>query len=275
MSHASMFSERDAMHSPKHRHEVQFYQSNAFLSEAVARYLAEGFQNGNAMVVIARAEHREAFRGKLTRQGFDVDVAMRSGQFRECDAEETLKQFMEGELPNRERFDLVVGQVIEESRKSFENSPVLAYGEMVDILWQNGRREAAIRLEELWNELSESRPFELFCAYALNGFYKQEHHADFEQICKTHSRVYPTERWMKLPEDERLLRITLLEQEAFALSAELEHRKDMERGLLEALDEKRRIEEKLRKTESQLRGVLQNAAEYSLGRARRTNSVGE
>jgi PAS domain S-box-containing protein len=145
--------------------------------------------------------------------------------------------------------------------KQREDLPVLAYGEMVDILWRNDKCEAAIRLEELWNELADSRPFELFCAYALNGFYKEAHRPQFEQICQTHSRVYPTEKWLDLSEEQRLRRVSRLEQEALALRAEIHHRKEIEQALLEALEEKRKTEESLRKTESQLRGIMQNAAE--------------
>jgi hypothetical protein len=182
------------------------------------------------MVVIARPEHRTAFRTELKSQGFDVDAAISRGQFNEYDAEETLNKFMDGQLPNRERFSLVIGQVIDECRKGHEDLPVLAYGEMVDILWRNDKCEAAILLEELWNELAEERGFKLFCAYALNGFYKEAHHTHFERICKTHSRVYPTEKWLDLSEEQRLVRFSMLEQEALALRAEIQHRKENEKA---------------------------------------------
>src|ERR1051326_2956914 len=117
MSRASIFSEDDPKHSPEHRHEVQFYESHAFLNSAVARYLAGGFRHGNAMVVIARPEHCAAFRHELERQGLDVQGAIRSGQFREFDAEELLSRFMDTEIPNRDRFHSVIGNVIDESRK--------------------------------------------------------------------------------------------------------------------------------------------------------------
>ncbi|HEY2380050.1 MAG TPA: PAS domain S-box protein [Terriglobia bacterium] len=247
--------------SATHQHAVQFYESDNYLSAEVARYLAHGFRNGNAMVVIALPEHRTAFKKHLDSQGFDVDATIRSGQFKEFDAHETLRAFMDSELPNRERFRTVIGQVIDECRNRYQPAPVLAYGEMVDILWRDGKHEAAIRLEELWNELAEDRHFDLFCAYALNGFYKGDHHPQFERICRTHSLVYPTERYMELGEQERLVRISVLEQQSFALQAEIQVRKEAEKALLEALDEKRHTEEKLRQTESELRGVLQTAAE--------------
>jgi uroporphyrinogen-III synthase len=119
MGHASIFStEPTARAVSEHRHEVQFYESNAFLSSVVARYLAEGFRNGNSMVVIARPEHRAAFRTELAKQGFDVNAAISRGQFNEYDAEETLNKFIDGEVPNRERFTSVIGQVIDECRSN-------------------------------------------------------------------------------------------------------------------------------------------------------------
>jgi len=245
----------------KHDHVVQFYESNAYLTGEVARYLAHGFKDGNAMVVIARPEHRAAFKHKLRSQGFDVDLALSCGQLKEFDARETLEKFMDEELPNRDRFTSTIGEVIDDSRSGREHLPVLAYGEIVDILWRDDKCEAAIRLEEFWNELAQRRPFELFCAYSLNGFYKGDHHPQFERICKTHSHVHPTEQYAELDEQERLRRLSLLEQQSLALQSEIEQRRAVEKALLQALDEKRRAEESLKKTEVQLRSVLENASE--------------
>src|ERR1041385_1720267 len=142
MSHASIASTHsDATDAYGHRHEVQFYESDAFLSRVVARYFANGFRNGNAMVLIARPETRAAFRQQLRNQGFNVEEASSSGQFQEFDARETLGKFMDPELPNAERFGAVLGPVIDECRKRRDDLPVLAYGEMVDILWRDGKHE--------------------------------------------------------------------------------------------------------------------------------------
>ena len=49
-------------------------------------------------------------------------------------------------------------------------------GEIVNLLVQDGRHAAAMHLEELWNELSRSQAFRLFCTYhdaALNPKFRQ------------------------------------------------------------------------------------------------------
>src|SRR6185312_10486958 len=50
-----------------------------------------------------------------------------------------------------------------------------AFGEMVALLWADGNRDGAIRLEELWNELGERRRFALFCAYPIADFGEEDH----------------------------------------------------------------------------------------------------
>jgi hypothetical protein len=49
----------------------------------------------------------------------------------------------------------------------FENG---AGGEMVDILWQQGAKEAAIAVEVLWSALQQTRTFALLCGYGLDIF---------------------------------------------------------------------------------------------------------
>jgi hypothetical protein len=44
---------------------------------------------------------------------------------------------------------------------------IRAYGEMVDLLWKDGRSAASIKLEMLWNRLAGTHDFSLLCGYAM------------------------------------------------------------------------------------------------------------
>ena len=88
-----------------------------------------------------------------------------SGQLCTLDAQATLDTFMAGGEPQWKPFHEVVGGLIARTRLQFP--AVRAYGGMLDILWQAGRRDPAIRLEELWNELARLQTFSLFCAYFI------------------------------------------------------------------------------------------------------------
>jgi hypothetical protein len=38
---------------------------------------------------------------------------------------------------------------------------------MVALLWDAGQSDAALRLEQLWNQIAQSHSFSLVCAYPL------------------------------------------------------------------------------------------------------------
>jgi hypothetical protein len=67
---------------------------------------------------------------------------------------------------------------------------IRAYGEMVDVLWKDGKPDAAIRLEMLWNRLAAKYGFALLCGYAMGSFYKQTKR--FEDVCRQHAHIVPT-----------------------------------------------------------------------------------
>jgi PAS domain S-box-containing protein len=71
---------------------------------------------------------------------------------------------------------------------------VRAFGEMVDLLWRDGRRRAAIELEHLWNEASAIHSFSLLCAYAISSFDEKGVDPQFEPVCGAHMHVISTTR---------------------------------------------------------------------------------
>jgi diguanylate cyclase (GGDEF)-like protein len=176
-----------------HHHAVQFFDRDDFLCESVTRYLAEGFDVDAPMVVIARPERLHAFLAALRAQGRDVDPALASGQLVLFDAHQTLARFMGDGLPRPRDFRAVIAPVIERGRAAFPNARLRAYGEMVDILWEQGRPDAAIRLEGLWNELASTLPFSLLCGYRMNNFEGEEDAERFARVCAAHSEVSPAE----------------------------------------------------------------------------------
>lgn len=62
------------------------------------------------------------------------------------------------------------------------------FGEMVSLLWEQGNVAGALNLEDLWNELSESIRFKLFCAYPTHIFGRRNA-APLHAICERHSHV--------------------------------------------------------------------------------------
>jgi len=230
---------------PVDSHLVQFYEGEGDLGRVVGEFLGAGLRAGETLVVIATEEHRRLFSERLAAAGHDVGEALGSGQLTLLDANETLAHFMVDDRPDRERFLLHVGGLVQRLRGRGCHAPVRAYGEMVDLLWRRGNSEGALRLEELWNELGRLESFTLLCAYVMGNFYRESHGAGFRGVCSVHSHVLPAEP--ESTEPEALMReLSLLQQRARSLENEIIHRQGLESALREALAARRQAEEELR-----------------------------
>jgi hypothetical protein len=163
-------------------HFVQLYDDTARLADAVAQYAQAGLRRGEAVVLIATPEHRHALLQKLA-------AAFGEGQVTVLDAERTLERFMANGMPQWNAFSSVIGGLIAELRLRYPT--VCAFGEMVDVLWQRGERDAAIRLEEYWNELGRLQTFSLLCAYRLSPLDAGSYGGPLESVCRTHTHLIP------------------------------------------------------------------------------------
>ena len=229
-----------------HTHAVQFYEDEEFLGRTVGQFLAEGLAAKDRIIVIATEAHRELFLAQLDLDA--VEAALVDGALLFIDARETLSRFMVDGMPDRDRFREVLREVMAQSTVGRSlGARIRAYGEMVDLLWREGKTGAAIRLEELWNEAGNEHSFSLLCAYVMGNFYKEGETERFLEVCRNHSHVIPTEKYARTDTAHaRLREISLLEQRANSLENEVRHRKNLETALRDALHERGKIEEDLR-----------------------------
>lgn len=217
-------------------HVVQFYEDDRFLVEAVGEFLRAGIRAGEPVLVVATPEHRASFASYLVKHGHDVEQLTARGLLAMFDAASTLARFMVGARPDEQRFRETVGAALARAEARSPSGRLRAYGEMVNLLWDGANPEAAIRLEELWNELAQNHSLALMCGYAMSSF-GQEHDAHrFAEVCRNHSRVFPTERYQSLADtDSRAREVSLLQQRAQALEGEIERRRQVEDDLRQAL----------------------------------------
>jgi signal transduction histidine kinase len=224
-------------------HAVQFFEDEGFLVNTVSSYVETSLAARQPVLIIATPERRQAFVDRLKTLGVDAETAERERVLGLVDARSALDDFMVGGMPDRDRFDATIGGLVRSRRVAFPSVPLRAYGEMVDLLWQDANPEAAIRLEELWNELAARHDFSLLCAYAMTRFAGSLHANGFAQVCAQHADVRPAEGAPVFGDtDGRGREIARLQQRARALEAEIEHRKRLELALREAVDEGHRTE---------------------------------
>jgi hypothetical protein len=171
-------------------HYVQLYTDDIGpLASNVARYLAEGLSRGEPALVIATPAHSEAFLLELSKNGCDVPAALRTGWLAALDANEALAGIMHGDRPDGKRFEQTIAARIRDQRAATGAAAVRGYGEMVGLLWNDGRTAAALQLEDLWNRRLGSHDLQLFCVYQIDVFGHEFQDGLAGQILSAHSAM--------------------------------------------------------------------------------------
>jgi hypothetical protein len=172
-------------------HSVDFYADEAVFLDNLSDILCRALKAGGVCLVIAAAPHRQGIAQRLRAAGIDLSLCVRNSQYLLLDAKATLDKFMVDGMPDPERFFATIDPVLVQAKASLgpDVSFPVAFGEMVALLWADGKRQAALRLEQLWNELGSRHSFHLRCAYPRHGFTSGDEDAFFQQICAEHNHV--------------------------------------------------------------------------------------
>lgn len=175
-----------SLSAPAHHHAVRFYENDKSLAHIVAQFLSDGLAAGSPAIIVATPAQRGAFVRELAARSLDIVQLQRSDDLILLDAQDTLATFMTNGRPVAEAFTKSMCEVIRKACRGRAHCTVRIYGQMVDLLWKAGEREAAIRLEMLWNQLANTEAFSLLCGYAMGHFYKDAH---IDEICRHHTHV--------------------------------------------------------------------------------------
>jgi len=184
--------------APATDHAVQLYRDVTELARSVGAFLAAGFRDGEPAVVIATSAHWAVFAAELEWRGWEPAALERKGLLMRADADELLEAFMDDDRPSSGEFERVVGGIVDEATARFPGRTIRAFGEMVDVLWQRGEQQAAIALEELWNELAKTRSFALLCGYYLDVFQPDVQRDALPEVMRTHSHTRTVEEPSRL-----------------------------------------------------------------------------
>jgi hypothetical protein len=174
------------------QHVVQFYDADeSALVYSVGRYVTQALDAGESVVLITNRERQNALLAIFDRLRGEPEVGTEDGRLVLLDAERTLDEISVGGRLSARRFDEVVGGTLREVVSRSRSRRVRAYGDMVDILWQRGRRDDAIELERLWNDLQAQLPFDLYCAYNVDLFGEDFDPDALASVLCEHSGVVP------------------------------------------------------------------------------------
>lgn len=170
-------------------HEVEFYSDDAAFVGGFTRFIEAALESGNAVIVIATESHRKSLLQRLREDGVDIVAAVDQGRYVSLDVADALSTFMASDRPDPARFRTVVDNLIAEAAKASkgERPRVAACGECAPTLWEQGKADAAVELEHLWDEIAKNCNVDILCGYVLSSFQREQESHIYDRICAEHS----------------------------------------------------------------------------------------
>jgi hypothetical protein len=168
-------------------HLLQLFDSPESLGEAVARFFASGLERGDPHLLIAKPAHVQAVADALGQSGHPCAPLVDRNRIIVLDAGPVLRLIMKRGVPNIE----ALGTVIENTRAQLapRGGRIRIYGELVEVLAEEGNLRGAEQIEAFWNEFGCAWPIALFCGYSSAHFVMPGAAAALTSICDAHDRV--------------------------------------------------------------------------------------
>src|SRR3954469_7500236 len=179
-------------------HIVQLYQDQQFLNRAVCRFAAGAIANGEGVILVPTAAHWEAFRPRLEAEGVDVKAAQSRGQLSVVDADELLPRFMVDSMPDAPVFLGLAAEVISKARGEARYPKVRWWGEMVNLLWEQGNVAASMNLEDQFDRLAKHHEIAIFCSFVMDNFNSEVQSRLLPRLGQNHSHLIPVEDYVRL-----------------------------------------------------------------------------
>jgi hypothetical protein len=179
-------------------HIAQLYQDQQFLNRAVCRFAAGAIANGEGVILVPTAAHWEAFRPRLEAEGVDVEAAQTRGQLTVVDADELLPRFMRDAMPDAPVFLGLAAEVIVNARAQARYPRVRWWGEMVNVLWEQGNVAASMSLEDQFDRLAKHHEIAIFCSFVMDNFNSEVHTRLLPRLGQNHSHLIPVEDYARL-----------------------------------------------------------------------------
>jgi DNA-binding NarL/FixJ family response regulator len=171
-----------------HRHDVVFCSSDEVLVAAFSRFIAGVLDRGNTVIVLVTEAHDRGLQRTLQASQVDVALAIRQKRYVSVSITELLAKVMVNGCPDPTRFVNAAEELLTEvARRAGQHAEIAACGECSPTVWADGNVEAAIQLEQLWDEIAMSRQMDILCAYPLAA--RDESVPAVRRLCAEHTAV--------------------------------------------------------------------------------------
>jgi len=176
----------------KRVHEVASYRDDSAFVDGFTRFIETALKKGNPAIAIVTEAHRISILRQLQTRNGNVAVAMQKGLYISLDVNETLSTLVVNDWPDATRLFQRSSNLIREAARTVTgHAPRVAIcGECAPILWAQGKPDAAIQLERLWDTIAASHDVEILCGYSFATLGQSENSHIFDRIRAVHSAAH-------------------------------------------------------------------------------------
>jgi DNA-binding NarL/FixJ family response regulator len=178
-----------AQHSSS-RHEMILSSDDHGLLESLSQFVLDAMKSGRPALVIATPSLLDGILLTLSTEGLDVAAALGAKTLIAANVHEVLSSIIvDGSL------DPVLAQKgaaahLDELASVANGKRIAACGIVAPTLWAEGRKDEAVLLEALWDELLKEYEIDSLCAYSARSFTGDYDNSRLKRISDRHSTVY-------------------------------------------------------------------------------------
>jgi DNA-binding NarL/FixJ family response regulator len=164
---------RDGQARTPHVHTAAFFSDGDTMLEDYARFAAAALGEGRTLIgcfsSTAQAQELRA-RVAALRPGVDLDHFIECGRFTTLQVADLLgDMFVDDRIVESRFHERAIPMLLRAAKIASANGApgISAFGDAARELWEAGRIDAAIRLEQLWDEMARTFNLEVMCGYPM------------------------------------------------------------------------------------------------------------
>ena len=176
----------------KRVHEVASYRDDSSFVDGFSRFIETAVKKGNPAIAIVTEAHRNSILRQLQAWNGNVAIGMQDGLCISVDVDDALSTLMVNDWPDATRLFQWAGNLIRKAASAATRQfpRVAICGECAPMLWAQGKSDAAIQLERLWDTIAGSHAVDILCGYSFAALRQSENSHIFNRIRVVHSAVH-------------------------------------------------------------------------------------
>lgn len=188
---------QDLLGSPERpAHIVQIYESDDFLVAGVALFAAEGLRRGEAVLLTGTPAHLDGVRRGLRSRGIDAEAAIARRELSLFDVRAAIDAVMVDGKADAARFETGTVEVLARAAADSRFTGVRWWGEISNVLNQQGNAEAALACERLANSAIARHGLTVLCSYLGDNFDPAAYDGILPPLCAAHTHFIPAQDYV-------------------------------------------------------------------------------